>query len=107
MIEQGRVCHGKMMPLPLPLVKLTTALSSVMAATMASWSQRIQLSPHGQLRNLLQMRMRMMTSMRTTVMTTMMTMLMTTAMAAMIPTMMITMMTPAMTVMTMVTRERR
>ena len=31
---------------------LTTALSSVMAATMASWSHRIQFSPQGQLRNL-------------------------------------------------------
>ena len=28
-----------------------------MAATMASWSQRIQLSPHGQLRNLMVMTM--------------------------------------------------
>ena len=33
---------------------LTTALSSVMAATMASWSHRIQFSPQGQLRNLVE-----------------------------------------------------
>ena len=34
---------------------LTTALSSVMAATMASWSHRIQFSPQGQLRNLMEL----------------------------------------------------